>query len=808
MGGPVRSLDLERAEHPSRRRGLERGCILIEPALGWTLFARPAQSGIMPTIRVRAKFELDIEVIAVQKETMGPGRPIIAGMHTIDIEARDALESLSGPVRDWFAGAFPEGPTPAQGLAWPAIAAGEHVLLVSPTGTGKTLAAFLAILDRLFRRHAEGTLAPGLRCVYVSPLRSLGYDIERNLADPARGRSGGGSGCGESPIRVGVRTGDTSAYVRRKLRDEPPHLLITTPESLSLLAQPGGWGDALAAASSTSSSTRSTRWCRPSAGPTWPSRSSGWRPGRTAIPAASDCRPPAGRRAGRAVPGRADANLPRGRGAPAPRHAAPGARGRVADRARRGAASRPDLSPAAPAAAPGDDGQPDDGRLRQHPAVHREDHARPEARPETSGSRARTVRRKPASRGRPSRPITRRSMPAGAERSRRCSRQGRLEAVVTSTSLELGVDIGTADLTVQVGLPGGVARCVQRVGRSGHRLGAASRGLMLAATPAELAGAVVTARAARAGRLEPLRMVEAPLDVVCQQLVGMACAGECAGRGGLRRCSAKAGPMAELAGHDFDACLDFLAGDLAAPPGAFEPEPGAAPRWTSPRIWKRNGWFGVRSRRVTPLVLEQRRHDHLGRVGAGAGRRRGHRHARGRLRRAARPRRPVRARRPLAWSSAAARGRSSTPGPDGGEPSLPLWSSDRQSLSSELALELAEFRAEAARRLAREGPPALRAWLVESLDLGPKAAAVLVELIEAQEQLERGPRAARSAGRGVSARRRAGPDLHLPCPAQPRGVRGAGRATAARLGRRFGRDLALQAADLGWSIRLARGGRP
>ena len=96
-----------------------------------------------------------------------------------------ALALLSGPVRDWFAADFPDGPTPAQELAWPPIAAGEHVLLVSPTGTGKTLAAFLAILDRLFREHATGALAPGLRCVYVSPLRSLNYDIERNLSDAA-----------------------------------------------------------------------------------------------------------------------------------------------------------------------------------------------------------------------------------------------------------------------------------------------------------------------------------------------------------------------------------------------------------------------------------------------------------------------------------------------------------------------------------------------------------------------------------------------------------------------------------------------
>src|SRR3954454_1861491 len=98
-------------------------------------------------------------------------------MHKTKTEARDETARLSGPVRSWFVGAFPEGPTPAQQLAWPPIAAGENVLLVSPTGTGKTLAGFLSILDRLFRAHAEGTLGPGLRCVYVSPLRSLGYDI-------------------------------------------------------------------------------------------------------------------------------------------------------------------------------------------------------------------------------------------------------------------------------------------------------------------------------------------------------------------------------------------------------------------------------------------------------------------------------------------------------------------------------------------------------------------------------------------------------------------------------------------------------
>src|SRR3954468_21510153 len=130
------------------------------------------------------------------------------------LDTSDPLAAPAGPVRAWFAAAFPGGPTPAQRLAWPPIAAGENVLLVSPTGTGKTLAAFLAILDGLFREHAEGTLAPGLRCVYISPLRSLGYDIERNLSVPIEAIRRG-LGLDRSPIRVGVRTGDTSAHHRK-----------------------------------------------------------------------------------------------------------------------------------------------------------------------------------------------------------------------------------------------------------------------------------------------------------------------------------------------------------------------------------------------------------------------------------------------------------------------------------------------------------------------------------------------------------------------------------------------------------------
>jgi ATP-dependent Lhr-like helicase len=134
------------------------------------------------------------------------------------------LSSFSPRVRAWFEGAF-AAPTPAQAQAWPAIAAGENVLVSAPTGSGKTLAAFLWALDRLAR---EEDAAAGTRVVYVSPLKALAYDIERNLRAPLRG-------IGADEIRVAIRTGDTPQRERAAMLRTPPHILVTTPESLYLL---------------------------------------------------------------------------------------------------------------------------------------------------------------------------------------------------------------------------------------------------------------------------------------------------------------------------------------------------------------------------------------------------------------------------------------------------------------------------------------------------------------------------------------------------------------------------------------------
>src|SRR5579884_1287777 len=133
----------------------------------------------------------------------------------------EPLDVFSPATGEWFRRAFAE-PTPAQARGWPVIASGKHTLIQAPTGSGKTLAAFLSAIDRLNTSPGEG-----LRVVYVSPLKALNYDVERNLRGPLAGLG--------SELRVAVRTGDTPQKERAAMLREPPDILITTPESLFLL---------------------------------------------------------------------------------------------------------------------------------------------------------------------------------------------------------------------------------------------------------------------------------------------------------------------------------------------------------------------------------------------------------------------------------------------------------------------------------------------------------------------------------------------------------------------------------------------
>lgn len=692
---------------------------------------------------------------------------------------------IESAVGAWFARGFPGGPTAVQSRAWPAIAAGENVLMVAPTGTGKTFAAFLAIIDRLDREHASGSLRPGLRCVYVSPLRSLGYDIERNLAGPLdairRARN-----LAKSPIAVGVRTGDTPARRRQSLRDDPPHLLITTPESLSLLLSQAAWIES-------------------------------WRPLEYLIVDEIHSLVPTKRGADLAatlerLAARADRDPIRLGLSATCRPAGPVARFLV------GPDRRCRIIEAGGPAGSTLELEVESLLRRGEAPLRALTYRRLLGRLRTliDGNRTTVIFANTRALTEKVTHDLRRTLDAEAvaahhsalDAARRRAvesalNDGTLRAVVTSTSLELGVDIATADLAAMVGLPGSAARCVQRVGRAGHRVGVASRGVLLAATAAELAGAAVTAVAARAGRIEPLRPVAEPLDVLCQQLIGMACAGEWSDDRAfalLRRSA----PFENLTRADFDACLASLAGESTAPAGAFEPEPGAEPRWSAPRIWRARGSFGVRSRRVLRWFWSN--------VGTISGEESVRVVADGievgtleaayaeRLQAGDRFVLDGRSLELVRLDGPIVRARSA-----GGEADLPRWSSDRQGLSAELARDLARFREDAARVLAVDGPAVLRAWLADTYRLGPEPALILEDLFTSQEQASEVPPAG-----GLLVEESPWADgfeyaFHAPLPRPA--SEALGRAIAARLGRRSGRDLALAVADLGWSIRLAEGSR-
>jgi ATP-dependent Lhr-like helicase len=697
--------------------------------------------------------------------------------------AGSGIESLGEAARGWFAANFPGGPTDVQRRAWPAIAAGENALLLSPTGTGKTLAAFLAIIDRLIRERGEGKGAiPGVRCVYVSPLRSLGYDIGRNLEAPLRGLG--------APIRVAIRTGDTTPHQRRKQRDLPPELLITTPESLSLLLSQPSWRDhwrplSFVILDELHAVVGSKRGADLMASVERLCSLADADPARVGLSAT--CRPPEVAARFLVGEGRACRVIEA-----APPEGAPPlelgletlqVRGESPDRA--GSYKRLLY------------------RLRETVLANRSTVI-------FANTRAFTER------------IThdlRPLLPGGAEavaahhsaldaaRRREVEsalQAGTLRAVVTSTSLELGVDIGTADVSVLVGLPGSVARCLQRVGRAGHSVEAATRGLLLAATSAELVGGAVTVDAARDGRIEPLRPIRSPLDVLCQQLIGMSCLGDWPADDAyalLRRSA----PFADLPRGDFNDCLAFLAGELASPAGAWEPEPGANPRWTSPRLWKSRGHFGVRGARVVRWFRTNLGTIHseesmrvvcdgadLGTLESSYAER---------LQRGdpfvldGRALEFVRMEGLIVHAKASAQ-----------EPSLPRWTSDRQGLSNPLARDAAAFRAEAADRLA-EGPESLRAWLAARHRLDEDASHRIGRLIAAQEQVSEVPRPGELLVEEWPHPTEEAWVYAFHAPLGRSAVEALGRAVAARVGRAARKDLALGVADLGFSLRVPLEGR-
>ena len=145
----------------------------------------------------------------------------------------DLFEYLCPPVKNWFKDKFPDFTRP-QKLAIPSIINGEHLLLCSPTGSGKTLTAFLSIIDKLIRLSLEGNLEERVYCIYISPIKALANDIQRNLIGPLTEIEDKYLPDRAQKIRVGLRTGDTPQSERQKMLRKPPHILITTPESMAI----------------------------------------------------------------------------------------------------------------------------------------------------------------------------------------------------------------------------------------------------------------------------------------------------------------------------------------------------------------------------------------------------------------------------------------------------------------------------------------------------------------------------------------------------------------------------------------------
>jgi ATP-dependent helicase Lhr and Lhr-like helicase len=485
-------------------------------------------------------------------------------------------------INEWFSRKY-AAPTEPQALGWPHIAAGEHTLIAAPTGSGKTLTAFLSIIDRLFREAALGKLADGMRVVYVSPLRALSNDMRRNLETPLQEiyEHAAELGVAAPPLRVGLRTGDTPASQRAALVKNPPHILVTTPESLYLMLTSRRGREALATCDTVivdeiHALVRDKRGSHLALSLERLEALCGRRLQRIGISATQK---PIDRMAEFLIGCRGlmdSAECARDESSPKNEFQ------RTFDFAGRGDASTSPLirgalwapSPAfasnAMEAGPAGEGGV---AATRHISVGREScaivdvgHARQLdlgiATPQQSelsaacsseqwaDLHAQLVELIQSHRSTLIFVNTRRM----AERltfalaqilgedqvsshhgslsaeSRLMTEQrlkhGQIKAVVATSSLELGIDVGYIDLVVQLGSPRSIAAFLQRIGRSGHALGLVPKGRLFALTRDELLECMALIRAVKAGRLDVIPIPEAPIDVLAQQIVAECAASE------------------------------------------------------------------------------------------------------------------------------------------------------------------------------------------------------------------------------------------------------------------------------------------
>jgi ATP-dependent Lhr-like helicase len=469
---------------------------------------------------------------------------------------KSPLEPFSEPVRKWFEDSF-EAPTPAQARGWPAIASGAHTLICAPTGSGKTLAAFLWGIDKLAREPER--LGQGVRIVYISPLKALSYDIERNLRAPLQGIG--------APISVALRTGDTPQSERRLMRREPPDILITTPESLYLMISsqareilgtteavivdeihavaPSKRGSHLAL------SLERLEHLTKDGGIQRIGLSATQRPleriGKFLVGSSRTCElidesKPKELDLEIVVPvedmAEPDANVEKRRDG--------GDSGKTPPKNLDHSPERIDPGPIEASV------DPAANRRSIWPAIYprllelvREhtstilfvnnrraaeriakrlnemnlDLEEQELPPTEHAGNERNGDEAPAEIARAHHGSLSHEERALVEE---MLKSGQLPCLVATSSLELGIDMGAVDLVIQVESPKSVTRGLQRVGRAGHTLGEVSKGRIFPKFRADLLESAVVARLMRAGEIEETVIPRNPLDVLAQHLVSMA----------------------------------------------------------------------------------------------------------------------------------------------------------------------------------------------------------------------------------------------------------------------------------------------
>ncbi len=530
----------------------------------------------------------------------------------------DPLDSFSPPVARWFRGAFGQ-PTAPQAAGWPPIQRGEHTLILAPTGSGKTLAAFLWSIDEIYRELAEDRDRTGVRLLYVSPLKALNNDIERNLRAPLAGIRATAEALGQPlpPLHVSVRTGDTPAAARQAMVRKPPHILITTPESLYLILSSPRARDMLKTVRTVIVDEIHTlvgekRGVHLTLSLERLEHLAGRRIQRIGLSAT--VRPL--EEAARFLGGQTFDALPDGEstnaaGTPRSGEAEAAPTPRPVTIVDTGYRKPLDLEVVTPVEdfrnLPGTTIWPTVipqvlGDVMRHRSTlifanNRRLAERTADRLNAQIAAERSEEIPPGS--------TEALAPGGIARDRgmfaigaegpirahhgSMSREarrdmeedlkaGRLPALVSTGTLELGIDIGMVDLVIQLQSPKSVSQGLQRVGRSGHMVGQTSRGRIYATHREDLVEAAAVAAGMRAGDVEETSTPRNALDVLAQQVLA-AVSVEPWDADALYRLVRQAYPYADLAPRAWESVLAMLSGRFQGVSGVGHPSLRARISW-------------------------------------------------------------------------------------------------------------------------------------------------------------------------------------------------------------------------------------